>query len=92
MVREGLELRPRDAETAVRRALIPTFKRSERILMDGEDSGEIAPGRDLRLIGQIFYACDIATYRGAAFDGVSPDDMIAAMHRQIGVLIGDQQA
>lgn len=80
-------VRPPAAEMAVRRALIPTFQRIERLLMDGEDAGEIAPGRDLRLIGEILYACYIANYRGAAFDGLSVDDMIAAMDRQIVMLV-----
>lgn len=85
-------VRPREAELAVRRSLVPTFKRIERLLMDGEDAGEIAPGRDLRLIVQMLYACYIANYRGAAFDGLSADDMIAAMDRQIAILVGGQHA
>ncbi len=84
-------VRPREAELAVRRSLVPTFKRIERLLMDGEDAGEIAPGRDLRLIAQMLYACYIANYRGAAFDGLSAEDMIATMDRQITVLVGSQQ-
>ncbi|MBL8557732.1 MAG: TetR/AcrR family transcriptional regulator [Hyphomonadaceae bacterium] len=80
-------VRSREAEVAVRRALIPTFKRIERILMDGEDAGEIAPGRDLRLVGEMLYACYIANYRGAAFDGLSVDDLVAAMDRQIAMLV-----
>lgn len=85
-------VRSREAETAVRRALAPTFKRIERLLMDGEDAGEIAAGRDLRLIVDMLYACYIANYRGAAFDGLSADDMIALMNRQVVMLVGEAQA
>lgn len=85
-------VRTRAAEQSVRRSLVPTFKRIERILMDGEDAGEIAPGRDLRLIVEMLYACYIANYRGAAFDGLSADDMIAAMDRQIDMLLGPSPA
>lgn len=84
-------VRPREAEHAVRRSLVPTFKRIERVLMDGEDAGELAPGQDLRLIAHMLYACYIANYRGAAFDGLSVDDLIATMDRQIAVLVGEPQ-
>lgn len=72
-----------DAERAVRRALVPTMQRLERILFEGQDSGEIGRAVDLRLIVEILFACYIANYRGAAFDGWSVADMIARMDRQI---------
>jgi len=72
-----------EAERAVRRALTPTMQRLERILLDGRERGEIGRDVDLRLVVEILFACFIANYRGAAFDGWSVADMIARMDRQI---------
>lgn len=76
-----------DAERAVRRALVPTMQRLERILMEGQEAGEIGRDVDIRLIVEILFACYIANYRGAAFDGWSVADMTARMDRQIMTLL-----
>ena len=80
-------IRGPDAERAVRRALVPTMQRLERILLEGREAGEIGRDADLRLIVEILFACYIANYRGAAFDGWSVADMTARMDRQIGTLL-----
>jgi len=75
-------VRAPEAERAARRAIAPTVKRIERVLIEGREAGEIAPDADIRTVVDVLYASFISNYRGAAYDGLSAEDMTARMQRQ----------
>lgn len=80
-------VRSDEAERTARRAIAPTLKRMETILIAARDAGEIGGEVDLRTIVEVLFAAYIANFRGAAFDGWSAAEMSARMDRQIAAVL-----
>ena len=76
-------VRAPEAETAVRAAIAPLYRRIERILHEAREARELDDVADLRLVADTLFAAYIANYRRAAYDAWTAQDLAERMERHI---------
>ncbi len=80
-------VRAPEAETEVRLATAPLYRRVERTLRAAREAGELGDDADLRLITDTLFAAYIANYRRAAYDAWTMQDLADRMERHIRLVL-----